>query len=168
MKIYNRDECYPPPPFPDEVYINEDKQNQIQSNYYFNDTKNIIKLLWKTSINTAYCMFKSCSKITEINLSNFDTSKITSISYIFYGCSSSLTSLDLSNFNLSNAQHFEKPFEGCISLKYINLKNSNIKSNQYQQIFSGISENTVFCGIENKLDDFFNEYIVIFINQSPQ
>jgi len=158
MKVYYSGGCTPSPPFPNEVYINDVKQNQIQSYYYFNDTKNIIKLLWKDSIEFAACMFLYCSNITEINLSNFDTSKITNMVYMFEGCSL-LTSLDLSNFDTSsNSENFRGMFGGCSSLKYINLKNSNIKSNQYQKIFSGISENTMFCGIDNKSGNFFNEY----------
>ena len=158
MSVYYSRGCTSPAPFPDEIYINEVRQNQVQSYYYFNDTKNIIKLLWKDSIEFAACMFLYCSNITEINLSNFDTSKITYMNYMFYGCSL-LTSLDLSNFDTSsNSKNFATMFRGCSSLKYINLKNSNIKSNQYQKIFSGISENTMFCGIDNKSDDFFNEY----------
>ena len=158
MSVYYSRGCSPPPPFPNEVYINEVKQNQIQSYYYFNDTKNIVKLLWKDSVKNAFCMFRFCSNITEINLSNFDTSKITFMQSMFKGCSL-LTSLDLSNFDTSsNSEYFTTMFEGCSSLKYINLKNSNIKSNQYQKIFSGISENTMFCGIDNKSGDFFNKY----------
>ena len=45
-------------------------------------------------------MFGYCKSITEINLSNFDTSKVTYMNNMFFKCTS-LTSLDLSNFDTS-------------------------------------------------------------------
>ena len=44
MSVYYSGGCSPPPPFPNEVYINEVIQNQVQSYYYFNDTKKYHKI----------------------------------------------------------------------------------------------------------------------------
>ena len=46
-------------------------------------------------------MFYACSKLTSLDLSNFDTSKVTKINDMFFSCSV-LTSLDLFNFDGSN------------------------------------------------------------------
>ena len=48
----------------------------------------------------SYLFFNCTSLTTIIGLSNFDTSKVTKMDYIFYSCSS-LKSLNLSNFNTS-------------------------------------------------------------------
>ena len=45
-------------------------------------------------------MFHGMSNITSLNLSSFDTSKVTDMRYMFYGMSK-LTSLNLSGFNTS-------------------------------------------------------------------
>ena len=47
-------------------------------------------------------MFYSCSNLTSLDVSNFDTSKVTDMGGMFYSCSN-LTSLDVSNFDTSNA-----------------------------------------------------------------
>ena len=71
-------------------------------------------------------MFYECMNITEINLSNFNTSIVTNMNSMFNGCSS-LSSLDLSNFNTSivtNMGHmfsYSNKLEYIIILKLINL-----------------------------------------------
>ena len=47
------------------------------------------------------CLFKGCKSLTNINLSNFNTNKVTNMSGMFYECSS-LANIDLSNFNTNN------------------------------------------------------------------
>ena len=69
-------------------------------------------------------MFYECIKITEINLSNFNTSNVTSMLNIFTGCSS-LISLNLSNFNTSKVKNMEGMFESCSSLTSLDLSNFN-------------------------------------------
>ena len=114
--------CNPPPPLPDEIYINDIKQNEIKSNYFFTESENLIKLLWNNNINSGFCMFRLCSNITEINLSHFDTSLITDMKSMFYGCSS-LTSIDFSNFKTSKVKYMDFMFYGCSSLTSLNLSN---------------------------------------------
>ena len=43
-------------------------------------------------------MFKECSNLTSLDLSNFNTENVTDMNGMFYGCTK-LESLDLSNFN---------------------------------------------------------------------
>ena len=45
-------------------------------------------------------MFYGCSKLTELNVSNFDTSNVTEMHWMFYNCSS-LTTLDLTPLKTS-------------------------------------------------------------------
>ena len=111
-------------PFPDEIYINENNQSELNSTYYLNDTENIIKLIWKSDITRTGCMFHSCSDITEINFSDFDSSHVTNMEYMFYGCSS-LSSVDFSNFNSSLVSSMIYMFYGCSSLASVDLSNFN-------------------------------------------
>ena len=61
-------------------------------------------------------MFKGCSSLKELNLSNFNTSKTKDMRFLFENCSS-LKKLNLSNFNVGYASDTKGMFEGCSSLK---------------------------------------------------
>ena len=54
-------------------------------------------------------MFSECSNLTNLDVSNFNTSNVTSMSEMFSGCSN-LTNLDVSNFNTSNVTNMG----GCL------------------------------------------------------
>ena len=83
-----------------EVYINDKKQNSIKNIYSLNQGDNNVTLIFDDNITNCEYLFLGCDKITEIELSEFDTSQVTNMRSIFERCSS-LTSLYLSNFNTS-------------------------------------------------------------------
>ena len=56
-------------------------------------------------------MFYSCSYLVNLNLSNFNTSKVTDASYMFANCER-LMSLDIRNFNFSNIGTYTNMFTG--------------------------------------------------------
>jgi surface protein len=57
-----------------------------------------------------YYMFGGCLSLTEINLSNFDTSKVKSMERMFYGCTS-LTKLTMTG-DVSNVTYVSDMFYG--------------------------------------------------------
>ena len=125
--------------YPNIVYINGDSQNKINHTYYFNQTNNTVLLVWNDNINTSEYMFSKCIDITEIDLSNFDTSEITRMRYMFRGCSS-LISLDLSNFKTSKVERMEYMFYNCSSLTSLDLYNFNTsKVNHMEYMFGNCS-----------------------------
>ena len=66
-------------------------------------------------------MFSRCSKLTSIEFSdNFDTSKVTDMNNMFYYCSG-LTELDLSSFDTSNVINMSSMFNNCSSLTSLDL-----------------------------------------------
>lgn len=67
-------------------------------------------------------MFSYCSRFISLDLSSFDTSKVTDMSYMFEDCSG-LTLLDLSNFNIENVTDMHYMFKYCDSLTTINVSN---------------------------------------------
>ena len=86
---------------PDEVFLNNIKIGEkICSVYLSNKNNNTIKIKWKNNLKSCRFMFLSMSNIVEIDLSNFDTSSVTDMSYMFYYCFS-LSSLNVSNFDTS-------------------------------------------------------------------
>ena len=98
-----------------EIYINGVLQDEIDYKYYFNETDNIVNLIWDDDLNDCKFMFLNCSNITEIDLSNFNNSQVTNISYMFSYCLS-LTSLNLSNVDTSQVKDMRYMFRNCSSL----------------------------------------------------
>ncbi len=69
-------------------------------------------------------MFENCSNITSIDLSNFDTSKVTNMDYMFDQCYG-LTTLDLSSFNTSKVTNMDYMFNQCYGLTTLDLSSFN-------------------------------------------
>ena len=60
-------------------------------------------------------LFKNCTSLVGLNLSNFNTQNVTDMDSMFNGCSS-LTNLNLSNFNTQNVKNKDNIFYNCFSL----------------------------------------------------
>jgi surface protein len=103
-----------------EVHINGQIQNGIPNKYNFDQEYNSVELILDDNIDNTENMFKDCASITEINLSAFDSSKVTSMDNMFEGCSS-LTSIDLSNLKTSSVKRMNFMFSGCPSLTSLHL-----------------------------------------------
>ena len=108
--------------YPNITYINDIQKSSISNNYYFDKDDNFVVLIWNNTIDDTSGMFHDCSNITEIDLSNFDTSKVINMAYMFSGCLQ-LTSLDLSNFNTSNVYNMMSMFSLCSELSSLDLSN---------------------------------------------
>ncbi len=87
------------------------------SNYADYITKAVVNV---KDITRTWFMFAYCNKLTEVNLSGLDTSKVINMSYMFLDCES-LTTLDLSSFNTSKVTNMESMFGCCESLTTLDL-----------------------------------------------
>ena len=65
-------------------------------------------------------MFSNCKSLTSLDLSNFNTQKVYTMSLMFTGCCS-LTNLDLSNFNITKRTSTTLMFASCDSLRKNNI-----------------------------------------------
>ena len=110
--------------YPNYVYINGEKQDSIECEYYFNQLENFVELIWNNSINNCKYMFDNCNNIIEINFSYFNTSLVTSMTRMFSDCFS-LISLNLSNFNTSNVISMDSMLSNCLLLTSLDLSNFN-------------------------------------------
>ena len=79
-------------PLPNEIYINDIKQNDIKDKYNFNKYLNIVKLVWSSTFSQCNYLFKDCSNIIEIDFSQFSFSNGLYGYRMFYKCTS-LTSV---------------------------------------------------------------------------
>ncbi len=73
-----------------------------------------------TGATTAWGLFKDCTKLETVDLKEFDTSKVTDMSYMFRSCSS-LKEIDVSTFDTSNVTSICGMFDGCTSLTKLDL-----------------------------------------------
>ena len=72
-------------------------------------------------------MFKECSALNSLNLTKFNTARVTDMGFMFYGCSA-LTSLDLTKFNTARVTDMSCMFYGCYALKSLDLTNFNTEN----------------------------------------
>ena len=75
-----------------------------------------------SQVTTMFRMFGGCRYLTQLNISNFDTSNVTRMDSMFTYCES-LTNLDLSSFDTSNVTSMDSMFDWCLSLTQLNLSN---------------------------------------------
>ena len=76
---------------------------------------------WNTSkVTDMSSMFSDCPTLTSLDLSSFDTSKVTNMASMFSDCSK-LTSLDLSSFDTSNVTNMYGMFSNCQKLNTVKL-----------------------------------------------
>jgi surface protein len=82
---------------------------------------------WNTSnVISMKQMFQNDSELTALNLSNWDTSSATDMSFMFNMCNSARTFGDLSNWNTSNVTDMSGMFSDADSLQTVgNLDNWN-------------------------------------------
>ena len=78
-------------------------------------------------------MFAYCSSLNNLNLSSFNTKKVTNMSYMFSGCSG-LIALDLSKFNTINVTNMNSMFSGCSSLTNIKFPDIFFNSNNVKDM----------------------------------
>ena len=69
LEIYNVKSYYF---FPDEIYINSIRQNNINYQYYFDETENLVKLIWYNNLNSANCLYREYKNIIEIDFSKLN------------------------------------------------------------------------------------------------
>jgi len=112
---------------------NEINYYELEKFYSYHSKKKFLLICIDNIINLNE-FFRDCSLLIEIDLSNFDTSNVTDMSYMFYGCSS-LTTIKLKNkFNTSQVTNMEYMFGGCknlISLDLSNFDTSNVTNMSY-------------------------------------
>ena len=110
---------------PEKVYLNEDSSTMFPYNGYDDKLKNILDIdlsNFNTSkVTNMNGMFAGMS-LTSLNLSNFDTSKVTNMVYMFSGMHN-LVILDLSHFNTSKVTDMHSMFEGMSKLTTLNVSN---------------------------------------------
>lgn len=100
--------------------------------------------LCKNTVSTRE-MFYQCSSLTSLDLSSFDTSKVTNM-YSMFGYCKSLTSLDLSSFNTSNVTNMGSMFNYSNKLASIDLSSFDTSN------VTNMSNMFIWCSALKNLD----------------
>ena len=107
---------------PTRVYVNGILYNSSDKNCELINDRNDITIIFDEEINTCENMFKGLDNIKEIDLSNFDTSKVTNMNSMFYDCIN-LTRINFGHINTSSVEDMSNLFRNCIKLKSLDLSN---------------------------------------------
>ena len=106
-------------------------------------------------------MFNSCSSLSSVNVSSFNTQNVTDMRWMFCGCSS-LTSLDLSSFKTEKVTSMLEMFNGCSSLTTLDLSSFNADKADTEWMFSGCKKLKNFNCPDKKINDAYNSSCICF------
>ena len=109
-----------------------------------------------SQVTSMYEAFYQCSNLTSIDLTNVNTSKVTDMEMMFCSCGK-LESVDLSGFDTSNVTLFERMFYGCNNLTSLNISNFDTSK------LIGLSD--MFDGC-NRLSDLYLNFNISNITYS--
>ena len=107
---------------PDQIFVIGILQN-YREKYVYNliNQTNKITMKWNNPLTNCNIMFHGLNNIIKIDLSKFDSSRVTDMRCMFSSCTS-LESLNLNNFKTSLVKDMYGMFMNCISLKNLDLK----------------------------------------------
>ena len=131
---------------PEKVYLNTDSSKMFYSGYGSEKIQKFLELdlsnFDTSKVTDMSAMFFNTSNLTTLNLSNFDTSKVTDMGSMFYG-TSNLTTLNLSSFDTSNVTNMSYMFYGMSNLTTLNLSSFDTsKVTDMSAMFSNMSNLT--------------------------
>ena len=112
----------------EKVYLNADSSRMFWYSEYYDGQKikNILDIdlsnFDTSKVTNMSFMFFNMPNLTTLNLSNFDTSKVTNMSFMFFNMPN-LTTLNLSNFDTSKVTNMNSMFAGMSNLATLNLSN---------------------------------------------
>ena len=108
---------------PGKVYLNANSSRMFLLKWDNKDLLEIDVSNFDTSkVTDMSSMFSNMFNLTSLNLSNFNTSKVTNMYGMFDGMHN-LTNLNLSNFDTSNVTNMYGMFDGMHNLTNLNLSN---------------------------------------------
>ena len=102
--------------------LTNDKKLTLESNIY------LIKLIWNSPLQNLKYIFSEIPNIIEINFSNFNTSKVENMNYMFHKCIHLKKITFGNNFDTSSVKAMEYMFSNLISITSLNLSFFNTSS----------------------------------------
>ena len=107
---------------PEEFRIRDEIKAENGNTIIIDNIDDEIELIWNNKLTMCDSMFRGMREITEIDLSQFDSSDVINMKQMFRNCVS-LQSINLDNFNTGNVESMEYMFYNCRSLTSLNVSN---------------------------------------------
>ena len=104
---------------PSEVIVNGKLKSCLKTCYLDNDI-NYVTIKFNSEINSCVEMFSYLYNIIEVDLSNFDASKVEDMRGMFFGCHS-LKKINLGNIDTSLVKSIHSIFADCFELTFVDL-----------------------------------------------
>ena len=127
----------------------EDMGGMFDDCYKLKEIKGINNI-YTPKVTDMWEMFNYCKSLEYLDLSNFDTSNVKNMKYMFHGCSKLKEIKGTNNFNTSKVTDMYGMFDGCKSLEYLDISSfdtSNVEDMAY--IFAECSKLKKIKGINN-------------------
>ncbi len=116
-----------------DVFI-DDCTNLFSNSLRLNQLYNILNIC--KNVKNTKGMFKECSNLKSLDLSNFDTSAVTNMNEMFYNCLK-LEELNLNGFDTSNVSDFSRMFFQCLNLLNLDVSSFDTsKATNMNSMFS--------------------------------
>ena len=139
----------------EQIDINEDKTFEhtfvnvpvTRMNNFTSACKDELKTLDLSNLDTSQVTsmieaFYQCSNLTSIDLTNVNTSKVTDMTLMFYSCGK-LESVDLSGFDTSNVTNMDGMFDQCKGLTSLDVSNFDTSNvTLFERMFYGCNNLT--------------------------
>ena len=112
-----------------DVYLNDEKVEIIKSykilykNFKNQKGKKEFKIIFKDKIPNLERIFQGCSDLISLDLTNFDTTNITSMGYMFNKCHKLKEIKGINKFNTSKVNNMRTMFQECKEIEYLDLSN---------------------------------------------
>ena len=160
-------------PEPCEVIINNVTKESCKRNCIFTKDINNVVIKFCDQIDSCENMFNGLDNIIDIDLSNFDTSKVTNMYAMFNG-STYLEKINFGKIDTSLVKTMEKLFNYCVKLITIDISNFDTSSvtNMFEMfahcesLTSIDASNFDTKNVENMKDMFGYCYKLITVNVS--
>ena len=147
-----------------ELYINGNKKKYEK--YFIPEKECQYKIELKFDIYLTDCsyMFSGCENIKYIHFSNYNTTNINNMSYMFYNCKTLNSLSDISKWNTSNVNNMSYMFSGCNLLKSLpNISNWNTNNvTNMNDMFSDCKSLNSLPDISNWDTSQVNDFSFIF------
>ena len=112
----------------EKVYLNSDSSKMFYSDLYEQKIRNVLEMdlsnFDTSKVTNMSSMFLGMVNLTTLNLSNFNTSQVTNMGGMF-GFMSNLTSLNLISFDTSQVTNMAAMFFNIVLLTTLDLSNFN-------------------------------------------
>ena len=159
---------------PSDIIVNGvSKKDSCSKSCTLEDDFNNISLIFEDEINSTENMFSGLTYIKEIDLSNFDCSKVTTMKSMFDNCVN-LEEIKFGNIDTSLVENMERLFSDCKKLKSIDVSNfdTSLVTNMREmfarcEIIKSIDASSFQTSkVEDMFDIFAYNYELVSVNVS--